>query len=105
MIVDSAGGSGFERLVDVAAPGGRIAFYGATRGDPPVLPMRKVFWNQLSLLGTTMGSPADWQAMVDYVAANRIKPVISNTFPLEDAGTAFELMADGGQFGKIVVEI
>ena len=105
VIVDSAGGSGFERLVDVAAPGGRIAFYGATRGDPPVLPMRKVFWNQLSLLGTTMGSPADWQAMVDYVAANRIKPVISNTFPLEDAGTAFELMADGGQFGKIVVEI
>jgi zinc-binding alcohol dehydrogenase/oxidoreductase len=52
VIIDSAGGNGFESLVDLAAPGGRLAFFGATRGNPNVLPMRKIFWRQLSLLGT-----------------------------------------------------
>lgn len=104
-IVDSAGGEGFEALLDVAAPGGRIVFFGATRGNPPVLPMRKVFWRQLSLLGTTMGSPADWAAMVAFVAQHRIKPVVSEVFPLARAAEAFALMERGEQFGKIVVRI
>ena len=77
VILDSAGGEGFESLVDLAAPGGRVVFFGATRGNPPVLPMRKVFWRQLSLLGTTMGSPADWTAMTEFVARHRIVPVVS----------------------------
>lgn len=102
-IVDSAGGEGFESLVDLAAPGGRVVFFGATRGNPPVLPMRKVFWRQLSLLGTTMGSPADWAAMVALVETSAIKPVVSDVFALERAPEAFDLMERGGQFGKIVV--
>ena len=68
LIVDSAGGEGFGDLLDLAASGGRIVFYGATRGNPSGLALRKIFWRQLSLLGTTMGSPADWAAMVAYVA-------------------------------------
>lgn len=103
VIVDSAGGDGFESLIDLAAPGGRVVFYGATRGNPPVLPMRKVFWRQLSLLGTTMGSDADWAAMVGFVAKHAIKPVVSDSFPLTHAREAFELMERGGQFGKIVI--
>ncbi len=103
VIVDSAGGPGFESLIDLAAPGGRIVFFGATRGNPPVLPMRKVFWRHLSLLGTTMGSPLDWQSMVRYVGTHQIKPVISDVLPLERAGEAFALMERGGQFGKIVL--
>ena len=103
VIVDSAGGAGFESLIDLAAPGARVVFYGATRGNPPVLPMRKVFWRQLSLLGTTMGSDADWAAMVGFVAKHAIRPVISDVFPLAQVGEAFELMERGGQFGKIVV--
>ena len=66
--------------------------------------MRKVFWRQLSLLGTTMGSPADWAAMLDGVARHRIEPVVSEVFPFERAGEAFELMERGGQFGKIVLK-
>ena len=102
VIVDSAGGEGFGKLIDAAAPGGRIVFYGATRGDAP-LPVRKVFWRQLSLLGTTMGSPADWTAMTSFVAARKIVPVVSDTFPLDRAAEAFALMERGAQFGKIVV--
>jgi zinc-binding alcohol dehydrogenase/oxidoreductase len=104
-IVDSAGGDGFEALLDLAAPGGRVVFCGATRGNPPSLPMRKVFWRQLSLLGTTMGSPADWRAMVDLVEAHGIRPVVSDVFPIERAAEAFDLMERGGQFGKIVVTL
>jgi zinc-binding alcohol dehydrogenase/oxidoreductase len=103
VIVDSAGGDGFEALVDLAAPGARVVFYGATRGNPPALPMRKIFWRQLSLLGTTMGSPADWAAMMAFVGAHRITPVVSDVFAIDQATGAFALMETGGQFGKIVV--
>lgn len=105
VIIDSAAGPGFHDLVDLAAPGGRIVFFGATRGNPHDLPMRKVFWKQLSLLGTTMGSPTDFQMMTAYVARHGIHPVLSHRFKLDDVAAAFELMEQGGQFGKIVVEI
>jgi len=105
VIVDSAGGEGFDSLIDLAAPGGRLVFYGATRGNPPALAMRKVFFRQLSLLGTTMGSPADWAAMVEFVIRHRIKPVVSEVFPLNRAAEAFALMERSGQFGKIVVRL
>lgn len=105
VIVDSAGGPGFEALLDLAAPGGRIVFYGATHGNPPMLSMRKVFWRQLSLLGTTMGSPSDWWAMTNYLERHEIKPVVSDVIPFERVGEAFALMERAGQFGKIVVEI
>ncbi len=103
VIIDSAGGAGFEALIDLAAPGGRIAFFGATRGNPALLPMRKIFWRQISLFGSTMGSPADWWGMTSFVAQRRLRPVVSDVLPLERAGEAFALMERGGQFGKIVV--
>lgn len=105
VIVDSAGGPGFETLIDVAAPGARLVFVGATAGNPPVLPSRKVFWRQLSLLGSTMGSPSDWSAMLRFVAEERISPVISDVFPLAEAGAAFDHLAAAGQFGKIVLKM
>jgi NADPH:quinone reductase-like Zn-dependent oxidoreductase len=92
------------KLIDVTASGGRVVFYGATRGDA-ALPVRKIFWRQISLLGTTMGSPADWAAMNAFVAEHKIKPVVSEVFPLARAAEAFALMERGGQFGKIVVKM
>lgn len=105
VILDSAGGPGFGDLVDLAAPGGRIVFFGATRGNPPELPMRKVFWRQLNLLGTTMGSSGDWELMVDFVIRHRIEPVVESVFSLEQGPQAFALMERGGQFGKIVIRM
>jgi zinc-binding alcohol dehydrogenase/oxidoreductase len=105
VIVDGAGGPGFGNLIDVAAPAGRIAFYGATRGNAPEVALRKVFWRQVSLLGTTMGSPADWSMMAAFVGRHAVKPVVSDVFPLDRGAEAFDLMERGGQFGKIVVRI
>jgi NADPH:quinone reductase-like Zn-dependent oxidoreductase len=103
VIVDSAGGAGFSSLIDLASPGGRIVFYGATRGNVPEVALRKLFWRQVSLLGSTMGSPADWSAMTSFVGRHAIRPVVSEVFPLERAPQALELMEAGGQFGKIVI--
>jgi len=105
VIIDSAGGPGFADLMDIAAPGGRIVFFGATRGNPHEIPMRKVFWKQLSLLGTTMGSPADCAAMLDLVNGKAIHPTVSHKFPLDQVGAAFDLLEAGAQFGKVVVTL
>jgi zinc-binding alcohol dehydrogenase/oxidoreductase len=105
VILDSAGGEGFPSLIDVAASGGRIVFFGATRGNAPALALRKVFWRQLTLIGSTMGSPADWEAMTGFAARHGIRPVLAERFPLDRAGEAFALMERGGQFGKIVLTI
>jgi zinc-binding alcohol dehydrogenase/oxidoreductase len=105
VIVDSAGGAGFGDLLDLAAPGCRIVFFGATRGSVPELVLRKVFWKQISLLGTTMGSPSDWSAMLVFVERHKLKPVISDFLPLDRGPEGFDLMERGGQFGKIVIRM
>ena len=99
--IDSAGGEGFTQLIELAAPGGRIAFFGATAGDPPKFPMRRVFWKQLSILGTTMGSPEDFAAMVAFVADKKIVPLTSHVFPLAQGNDALQAMSRSDQFGKI----
>lgn len=105
LVVDSAGGEGFERLIDLTAAGGRIVVYGATRGNPPGLTLRKIFWRQISLFGSTMGSPSDWSMMLTFASLHHIKPMVSDVLPLDRAAEAFALMERGGQFGKIVVRM
>jgi zinc-binding alcohol dehydrogenase/oxidoreductase len=105
VIIDSAGGEGFLDLIELAAPGGRIAFFGATRGDPPKFPMRRVFWKQLSILGTTMGSPAEFGEMVRFVAEHRITPLAERTFPLAEGNDALDAMKASEHFGKLVLTV
>jgi zinc-binding alcohol dehydrogenase/oxidoreductase len=105
VILDSAGGEGFGDLLDLAAPGGRIAIFGATRGNLKDLPTRKIFWKQLSILGSTMGSEADFADMIAFVEQHRLKPVIDQVFPLEEVEAAFRRMDEGQQSGKIVIRM
>ncbi|WP_426492786.1 zinc-binding dehydrogenase [Hymenobacter sp. 102] len=105
VVIDSAAGPGFNDLIDAANPGGRIVFYGATHGDIPELAARKVFWKQLSLLGSTMGTPQDFAGMVALFEQHHIQPVIDEIFPLADGEQALRRMADGLQFGKLVLKI
>lgn len=105
LAVDSAGGPGFAKLLDAVRPGGRIVCFGATAGNPPEMPQRKVFWKQLDLLGTTMGSPQDFAGMLSLVASRGIKPAIDGVYPLERAAEAFRRMAAGGQYGKLVLRM
>lgn len=105
LIVDSAGGRGYASLVQLAAPAGRIVSYGSTAGMPEKLDLFKVFWKQLRLQGSTMGSPADFAAMLAFVQQHAIKPVIDAVFPLAEGNRALEAMKTSPQFGKYVLAI
>lgn len=105
VIIDSALGNGFDKLLDLANPGGRIVFFGGTAGNLPPLNGRKIFWKQLQILGTTMGSPEDFKGMVDLVNKNQIVPVIDEVFPLASAQKAVDKMEDSSQFGKLILKI
>ena len=104
-IVDSAGGPSFPKLCDLSRAGGRLVFFGATAGNPQELPLRKVFWRQLNLLGSTMGSPEDFTGMLKLVSEKGIRPVIDGTYPFDQADEALRRMDAGGQFGKLVLTI
>lgn len=105
LIIDSAGGEGFGHLVELAAPGGRIVNFGSTAGAPDRLDLFKVFWKQLHIIGSTMGSPEDFQAMVDLVNRERIKPVVDEVLPLSGGNQLIESMKFSPQFGKLVLRV
>ncbi len=105
VVIDSAGGDGFAALTDVAAAGGRIVFYGGGNGNINNLNPQKIFWKQLSIFGSTMGSDAEFAAMLHFVAQHKIIPIIDSIFDLQDAKAAFERMNSGAQFGKIIVKM
>lgn len=105
VIIDSAGGDGMNSLLSTLKPGGRYVFYGATNGIPSNLNLRMMFWKQLSIKGSTMGSDQDFSHMLTFVDHHKIKPLIDKVFPLSDAVEAFDRMKAGFQFGKIVVSL
>ncbi|RAI93988.1 quinone oxidoreductase family protein [Algoriphagus yeomjeoni] len=103
LIIDGAVGDTLNHLIQVAKPGGKIVFYGATLGNPSKLEARKIFWNQLKIMGTTMGSDQDFKNMVSFVNEKKIKPIIDQVFGFDKAEEAFNRMRDGKQTGKIVL--
>ena len=105
VIIDSAGGAAFNALLDAAAPGGRIVFYGGTLGAIPQLQPAKVFWKQLSLLGSTMGTELDFEEMLALVVENKIVPVVDEIFPLAAGEAALRRLEAGAPFGKVVLKI
>lgn len=104
LIIDSAGGDGYNALLDLARPGGRIVNYGATTGPPKNIDFFKVFWKQLRIIGSSMGSPADFKAMLTFVSDHRIKPIIDEVLPLTSVNMALDKMKSSSQFGKIVLD-
>ncbi len=104
IIVDGACGSGFNDLTKAASPGGRIVFYGATRGNIADFNARAVFWKQLSILGSTMGSPDDFRKMLHFISQHEIVPHIDRIFRFGDLPLALAYMDAGHQFGKIVLD-
>lgn len=105
LAIDSAGGEGFGRLVEIANPGGRIVNFGQTAGSIREIATRHLFWKQLSILGTTMGTPQDFTDFLDFYSAHQLKPVIDVIFPLAETEQAFRRMEENKQFGKIVLKL
>ncbi len=103
--VDSAGGETFARLTELVRPGGRIVTYGATRGSPSTVEVRRIFWKHLDLLGTSMGTPREFGQLVRLCEEGGLRPVIDQVFPLSKAAQAHARMDAGDQLGKIVLSI
>jgi zinc-binding alcohol dehydrogenase/oxidoreductase len=103
--VDSIGGDAFNALVSLARPGGRIVVFGATAGPTPKMMTIRVALKHLDVLGTAMGSPEEFGAMLDLYADNSLRPKVNETFALEDTAQALRLMEEGGGMGKIVLRI
>lgn len=104
LIIDGAAGDTFNQLIQVCKPGGRVIFYGATRGNPGKLEARRIFWNQLKIIGSTMGSDKDFRKMLQLVERRKIHPVIDKVFSLDQAVDAFDRMRAGEQMGKIILK-
>lgn len=106
LVIDSSGGDGLHEALDTLNPGGRYVFFGATQGNAAEgLNMAKLFFRQIRIQGTTMGRPEEFRAMVDFVNAKAIKPVIDDVVPFDDAVAAHRKLLDAEQMGKIVLEI
>lgn len=105
VVIDSVGGETLGKAIEVARPGGRLVSYGATTGPVPQAEVRRIFWKQLSLLGSTMGTPKEFAAMLDLYSKGKARPVVDEALPLKDAGAAHKRMEDAAQFGKIVLRI
>ncbi|UOQ71892.1 zinc-binding dehydrogenase [Hymenobacter cellulosilyticus] len=105
VIIDSAAGPGFEALLDAAASGGRIVFYGGTQGAITQLSPAKIFWKQLNIMGSTMGTEQDFADMIRLVEQHKLVPVVDQVFAFADGEAAMQRMAEGQQFGKIVLKI
>ena len=103
LVIDSAGGNGFDDLCSIVNPGGRIVCFGATVGNPSQLNLRKIFWKQITIQGTTMGNEDDFANMVNLFKTHQIQPVIDGPFPFSEYRDAYLRMINGEQFGKIVL--
>jgi NADPH:quinone reductase-like Zn-dependent oxidoreductase len=104
VVVDS-GEATWRTSLDVAAPGGRITVCGATTGPNPPAALHRVWWKQLSILGSTMGTKEDFEGAYALIAEGRARPVVDEVVPLEEIRAAHARLEAGEQLGKIVLSI
>ncbi len=102
-VVDGAGGAGLAALVKLMNPSGRVAFYGGTTGNIPNLNPQLMFWRQLTLAGSTMGSPREFGKMLAFCSEHSIRPVVDSVRPLAELNAALDRMQAGAQQGKLVL--
>jgi len=105
VVVDSAAGKGFAELTEMTNPGGRIALFGRTAGNIQNLSPSIIFWKQISIHGTTMGNKEEFKKMIDLISSKKIRPVIDSIYSIQEINLAFDKMATGEQFGKIVINM
>jgi NADPH:quinone reductase-like Zn-dependent oxidoreductase len=105
VVVETVGEATWATSLQVAAPGGRVTVCGATSGPNPPAALHRVWWKQLSILGSTMGTGEDFAGAFELVTSGRARPVVDTVLPLEEIRTAHERLEAGEQLGKIVLTI
>jgi NADPH:quinone reductase-like Zn-dependent oxidoreductase len=105
VVIETVGEATWARSLQAARPGGRIVVCGATSGPNPPASLHRLWWKQLTVLGSTMGTRADFEGAYNLVAAGRARPVVDRVYPLSEARAAHERLEAGEQLGKIVLKI
>lgn len=103
--IDSIGGDTFKELINLAKEGSKIVSFGATLGPIHNLLMPRIFFKQLVIMGTTMGTPEEFREMLALYEKHQLKPTVDEIYPLEEVDKAHDQMEHGNHFGKIVLSI
>jgi D-arabinose 1-dehydrogenase-like Zn-dependent alcohol dehydrogenase len=86
-------------------PQGKIVFYGATNGLPSKIDLYRMFWNQLSLIGTTMGNDNEFNEMLAFVSQHQIRPIVDSIRPFAKIAESFPDITKANKVGKIVFQV
>jgi NADPH:quinone reductase-like Zn-dependent oxidoreductase len=105
VVVDNVGEATWKQSLLSLGRGGRLVTCGGTSGPMVETDVRRLFWNQWSILGSTMGNDREFDAIVAELRGGRLLPPVDSVFPLEDGRKAFERLANAEQFGKVVVRV
>ena len=105
VVVDSVGEARWSQSLGALGRRGRLGTCGGTSGPMVTTDVRRLFWNQWSILGSTMGNDAEFAAIVGHFNAGRLRPPVDRVYPLTDGRAGFERLSHADQFGKIVVRI
>jgi NADPH:quinone reductase-like Zn-dependent oxidoreductase len=105
VVLEHVGEATWQSSLQAARPGGRVAVCGATSGPNPPAALHRIWWKQLTIYGSTMGTRGDFEGAYELVKSGRAKPVVDSVFPLAEAQAAHERMEAAQQFGKIVLAI
>jgi NADPH:quinone reductase-like Zn-dependent oxidoreductase len=105
VVVEHVGAATWERSLASAAREARIVVCGATSGPNPPAALHRIWWRELAVFGSTLGTPADFRGAYDLIASGRALPVVDVVYPLAEASAAHERLESGEQLGKIVLRI
>ncbi len=105
VVVDSVGEATWSQSLGALGKRGRLVTCGGTSGPMVTTDVRRMFWNQWTLLGSTMGSEAEFRTIVAEFNAGRLRPVVDGEHAMSDGREAFARLASGEQFGKVVVRV
>ncbi|RAZ67807.1 zinc-binding dehydrogenase [Planococcus maitriensis] len=103
LVIDSVGGATFNRSLEVLKKGGRIVIFGATTEDNVDFNLRSFFYGQYQLFGSTMGSREELREMIQHIEQHGTHPAVDRVFSLDEAQEAFDYLAEGKQFGKVIL--
>ena len=105
VVIESVGEKTWNASLQALTRGGRLVTCGGTSGPSLQMDVRRLFWYQWSLMGSTMGNDAEFAAVTAELNAGRLWPTVDAVYPLADGRAAFERMARGEQFGKLVLRV
>jgi zinc-binding alcohol dehydrogenase/oxidoreductase len=105
VVIEHVGEATWQASLQAARPAGRIVVCGATSGPNPPASLHRIWWKELTVYGSTMGTKEDFERAYELVRSGRARPVVDRVFPLSEARAAHEHLERGDQLGKVVLSI